>query len=79
MDLTITGHTDNKGSDEYNDTLSKRRALVVRGHLEKLGIKSERFDISFYGEMIPAESNSSETGRARNRRVEFIIHKNEKD
>lgn len=75
--VTLSGHTDSQGSDEYNDILSKRRAMVVRGYLEKFGIASDRISITFYGEMIPAESNSSETGRARNRRVEFIIHKTE--
>ena len=73
--VTLSGHTDSQGSDEYNDVLSKRRALVVRGYLEKFGIPSERINISFYGEMIPTEPNTTETGRARNRRVEFIIHK----
>ena len=75
--VTLSGHTDNQGADEYNDVLSKRRALVVRGHLEKLGIVVSRINISFYGEMIPTESNNTEVGRSKNRRVEFIIHKNE--
>ena len=75
--VTLSGHTDSQGLDEYNDILSKRRALVVRGYLEKFGIPAERINISFYGEMIPTEPNTTETGRARNRRVEFIIHKTE--
>jgi outer membrane protein OmpA-like peptidoglycan-associated protein len=73
--VTLSGHTDNQGSDEYNDVLSKRRALVVRGYLEKFGIPGDRINISFYGEMIPTDSNNTEIGRAHNRRVEFIIHK----
>ena len=73
--VTLSGHTDNRGSNEYNEVLSRRRSLVVRGYLERLGIEARRIEITYYGELIPIETNTTAYGRARNRRVEFRIHK----
>lgn len=77
-DIEIQGHTDNKGSDSYNKTLSQNRAITVSNNLISKGIKASRIIIKGYGEMAPKYSNDTEGGRASNRRVEFLITANEK-
>jgi outer membrane protein OmpA-like peptidoglycan-associated protein len=71
--VEIGGHTDNLGSDEYNSKLSKRRAQAVKDFLtEKHKIAAYRLIINGYGESQPIESNDTQQGRAKNRRVEFV-------
>lgn len=77
-DIVIQGHTDDKGTDTYNMTLSERRAQTVANYLVSKGIKNSRIDTKGYGETVPKYSNDSENGRAQNRRVEFLITANEK-
>jgi len=77
-DIEIQGHTDSKGSETYNQDLSLRRAVAVRNYLRGKGIAGSRIVTSGYGESVPVQSNSTEEGRAQNRRVEFIITANEK-
>ncbi|MEM0996048.1 MAG: OmpA family protein [Bacteroidota bacterium] len=72
-EITVQGHTDNQGSRGYNDRLSRRRAEAVRRYLVELGIPSSSIKIDWYGFDQPAETNSSESGRARNRRVEVTL------
>jgi len=76
-DLTlveISGHTDATGPDDFNLKLSLRRATAVRAFLiERGGIDPERLLVAGYGEALPVESNLSDDGRGRNRRVEFLI------
>ena len=68
----IGGHTDASGSDEYNYSLSEKRAASAREYLANThGIASDRLAVKPYGESQPRESNDSEEGRAFNRRVEF--------
>lgn len=77
-DIVIQGHTDDKGSNNYNQSLSERRALAVSRFLSSNNIASSRISTVGYGETAPKYSNDSESGRAQNRRVEFLISANEK-
>jgi outer membrane protein OmpA-like peptidoglycan-associated protein len=77
-DIEIIGHTDNKGTDDYNQGLSQRRANSVSAYLKNHGITSSRVSTKGMGESDPIASNETEEGRAQNRRVEFVITANEK-
>jgi|KBSMisStaDraftv2_1062788.scaffolds.fasta_scaffold83886_4 outer membrane protein OmpA-like peptidoglycan-associated protein len=71
--VTIEGHTDNVGSDTYNDDLSARRAEAVKTALVRdYSIASTRLSSAGFGEKRPRESNDTIAGRARNRRVELV-------
>ena len=73
LKLQIIGHTDNKGTDEYNLDLSKRRAArVVEALVTDYGISSDRLSSSGAGATSPVASNDDEEGRAKNRRVELL-------
>jgi len=69
----IEGHTDNVGSDDYNQDLSQRRADSVKSYLTGHGIGSMRLAAFGKGESQPLAGNDSATGRQQNRRVEVII------
>jgi len=69
--VEIVGHTDSRGSDEYNQGLSDRRAESVRAYLESKGIAANRLSASGRGESAPVASNDTDEGRAQNRRVEL--------
>lgn len=72
--VEIQGHTDNIGSDEYNQRLSERRAQAVVAHLvQNYGIAPNRLTAVGMGESQPVADNSTDAGRALNRRVEFIV------
>ena len=73
--IEIDGHTDNIGSEKKNTELSIQRAKAVSDYLEKNGISRERMDIKGFGFKYPIKDNSSEEGRRKNRRVEFILIK----
>lgn len=75
--INIYGHTDSKGSDEYNLSLSERRAAAVKSYLVSKGIASSRILTMGVGEKEPIASNDTAEGRAQNRRVEFAITANE--
>ena len=71
--VTIEGHTDNIGSDAYNNDLSTRRAAAVKAALVRdHGVDGVVLTTAGYGERRPVESNDSLSGRARNRRVELV-------
>ncbi|MCC7540347.1 MAG: OmpA family protein [Deltaproteobacteria bacterium] len=70
--VEIQGHTDSRGNDDYNLRLSDQRAASVRDYLMRAGIDASRMTSRGYGETRPIESNSTNEGRARNRRVQFI-------
>ena len=70
--VTIEGHTDNIGSDRYNDDLSARRAAAVKTALVRDGVDESWLSTAGYGERRPVETNDSLSGRARNRRVELV-------
>lgn len=71
--VIIEGHTDNRGSDAYNEDLSQRRARAVADELVSRGISSSRFEILGRGEGYPVADNGSAEGRQQNRRVEIVF------
>ena len=71
--LTVVGHTDDVGSNAYNQSLSERRALSVAEYLEKKRVDSLRLATAGKGETQPVETNATETGRQANRRVEIYV------
>lgn len=77
-DIELQGHTDSRGSEAYNQTLSERRAGAVSSYLASRGINNTRLSTKGFGETMPKYDNDSEEGRAQNRRVEFLITANEK-
>lgn len=76
--INIYGHTDSKGTDAYNLSLSQRRADAVKAYLAGKGIASSRMITKGEGESMPVATNDTDEGRAKNRRVEFAITANEK-
>ena len=75
--IEIVGHTDNEGTPEYNDQLSKERAEAVKSYLVEGGVDESRITTRGAGQREPIASNKTEEGRAQNRRTEFkIIKKN---
>ena len=77
-DLVIVGHTDNVGSEAFNQTLSEKRAAAVSNYLASLGIAYNRLRTEGKGELQPVASNDLESDRVQNRRVEIAIFANEK-
>ncbi len=71
--IDIYGHTDSTGTDQYNQSLSERRASSVANFLSNSGVQQARLETRGYGESQPIASNSTEEGRAANRRVELKI------
>jgi OOP family OmpA-OmpF porin len=71
--VTIAGHTDGKGTEEYNMDLGRRRAEAVKTVLVKYGAPTERLVVESYGKTRPIAENDTEEGRAKNRRVEFHV------
>jgi outer membrane protein OmpA-like peptidoglycan-associated protein len=69
--LKITGHTDSIGGDEYNARLSLLRAETIKNYLVARGVGGDRVSTEGKGEAQPVDTNDTETGRARNRRIEF--------
>ena len=75
VEIEIAGHTDNKGSDDYNQNLSQGRCESVVKYLVSQGIEDYRLSAHGYGESKPIETNDTEEGRANNRRVEVTVVK----
>lgn len=73
VNIEIGGHTDNQGTDEYNDRLSEERAKAVYEYLLSHGITADRLSYRGYGKRQPIADNNTEEGRAANRRTEFKI------
>ncbi|MFM1899413.1 MAG: hypothetical protein RL577_1653, partial [Bacteroidota bacterium] len=71
--IEISGHTDSEGSDDYNLELSNRRAGTVARYLIEQGMNAQRIQFKGYGETQPIASNETESGRAKNRRIEMKI------
>jgi len=71
--VKITGHTDSKGTAEYNQRLSEQRSKAVGWYLTDAGVDSRRIVTDGRGESQPRASNDSEAGRQLNRRVEMLI------
>jgi len=75
LKVEISGHTDNIGNDEMNQTLSEQRALAVRNFLINEGCVLENLIIKGYGKTKPVSTNETEEGRAKNRRVELKLRR----
>lgn len=75
--IQIAGHTDSDGSDQYNQELSERRAKAVSDYTMMQGVSSSRLSIVGIGENEPIATNSTESGKQLNRRVEIAIFANE--
>ena len=75
--INIYGHTDSKGTDAYNLSLSERRAAAVKNYLVSQGVSAGRMFTMGVGEKEPVASNDTDSGRAENRRVEFEITANQ--
>jgi peptidoglycan-associated lipoprotein len=73
MRVLVEGHTDERGSNEYNIALGERRARATVEYLVNLGVPRARFDIKSWGEERPLDPGKSPEAYALNRRAEFII------
>ncbi len=71
--IDVMGHTDSTGSEQYNLDLSRRRAESVANFLVSRGVARARIETIGYGESYPVADNTTEAGRAQNRRVEIRI------
>ena len=71
--IRIAGHTDERGSDEYNLALGQRRAASVRRYLVARGVAEGRFEVTSFGEQRPAAPGEGEDAWSKNRRAEFEI------
>jgi outer membrane protein OmpA-like peptidoglycan-associated protein len=75
VEIEIAGHTDSKGTDDYNVNLSQGRSQSVVDYIASQGIDGYRLGAHGYGEGKPIDTNDTDAGRANNRRVEFTVRK----
>ena len=75
-DIVVLGHTDSKGGDDYNRILSESRSRSVAEYLTSRGVQQYRISWIGYGETMPIDTNTTDAGRQRNRRVELDIRMN---
>jgi len=73
MRVRVVGHTDNTGSDAINDPLARERAQSVRDYLAGRGVQPTRVEVDGRGSREPVADNTSDSGRAQNRRVEIFL------
>jgi outer membrane protein OmpA-like peptidoglycan-associated protein len=73
LKLQVEGYTDNIGSDEYNQKLSEQRAGGVRDYLVSQSVQQDNISASGYGKSDPIADNSTNAGRAQNRRVQLVV------
>ena len=71
--VTIEGHTDSVGSEEYNHQLSERRARAVQAALMERGVSGDQITVTGKGETFPVATNDTAAGRQQNRRVELVF------
>ncbi|RAK64974.1 OmpA family protein [Phenylobacterium kunshanense] len=71
--IDVVGHADATGPDDYNQSLSERRAASVASYLVSRSVLRDRLFVAGRGESQPIASNATETGRAQNRRVEVVL------
>ena len=71
--IDVYGHTDNTGSDAFNQSLSQQRAQSVASFLARRGVRGDRMIVSGFGESRPIATNATPQGREQNRRVEIRI------
>lgn len=75
--ILVEGHTDDTGTEEFNEQLSEKRAKTVANYLEAKGVNPSRFTVKWYGETQPKYPNNSDANRKLNRRVELGIIAND--
>lgn len=73
LSLSVEGHTDSVGSDEYNQRLSEKRAQSAQGYLVSQGVSANSITSKGFGKTSPIESNDTPEGRQKNRRVEMVV------
>ena len=73
LKIRVTGHADERGSDEYNIALGMRRAVAAKAYLTGKGIDGGRVEVASLGREVPIDAGSTEAAWARNRRDEFEI------
>ncbi len=73
LNITVTGHTDSVGTEQYNQALSERRAAAVRDYLVETGINPANITSQGMGESSPVASNATAAGRQQNRRVDIDV------
>jgi peptidoglycan-associated lipoprotein len=71
--VEVSGHCDERGTDQYNFSLGERRALAVRDELIQLGIEANRIQTVSFGRSRPVDSGRTEEARAKNRRDQFVL------
>lgn len=71
--VLVEGHTDSRGDEAYNQSLSQRRAETVQRHLVGKGVSASRMQARGFGESRPVASNDTDEGRSLNRRVELSV------
>lgn len=76
--ILVTGHTDSDGTEQYNQSLSERRAKSVSDYTAMQGVSSSRFSVVGLGELEPVASNNTPDGKRMNRRVEIAVFANDK-
>lgn len=75
LSVSVDGHTDAIGTQEYNQGLSERRANTVSKKLQELGLKETKILSKGFGEMKPIQTNETAEGRAKNRRVDISFNR----
>ena len=73
LQLQVEGYTDNVGSEDFNQTLSEKRAEAVRDYLTSQGVSMTNISAAGYGMNDPVADNSTSQGRAENRRVQLVV------
>jgi outer membrane protein OmpA-like peptidoglycan-associated protein len=73
LKLQVEGYTDNIGSDEYNQKLSEQRADGVRDYLVSQSVEDNNISATGFGKSNPIADNSTNDGRAQNRRVQLVV------
>ena len=69
--ISVNGHTDDIGTDAYNQKLSERRAQAVRDYLHEAGLPAEILSVTGHGKSLPLVRGTSDAARAKNRRVDI--------
>ena len=75
--VKIEGHTDSDGSEDYNQRLSEARANLVVAYLSENGVERKRMIATGFGEVKPIGDNTTDAGKAQNRRIEFLVTQSE--
>ncbi len=74
LKVEIAGHSDSSGPEKANQAISEKRAMSVKKYIQdKFNIPDSRMTVKGYGSTKPIADNSTKEGRAKNRRVEFIV------